>query len=86
MRGIVPNHEASTNKLYSSELGQRIAHTGVRLLGLYGQLGRHSKWAPLGGRLEHRYLTTLVDTIGGGTSEIQRNVMAIRGLGLPRSE
>ncbi len=84
-RGLIPNHEASAVKLYSMEMAQRIANTGVRLLGLYGQLSRGSKWAPLKGRLEYQYLRSVGNTIEGGTSEIQRNIMATRGLGLPRA-
>jgi len=83
-RGLIPNYEASATKLYSSELSQRIARTGVRVLGLYGQLAPRSKWAPLRGRLEAAYLTSVASTIAGGTSEVQRNVIAGRGLGLPR--
>jgi len=85
-RGIIPNYEASAVKLYSMEMAQRIANTGLRLLGLYGQLSRGSKWAPLKGRLEYQYLRSIGSTIEGGTSEIQRNIMATRGLGLPRGD
>ncbi len=84
-KGLIPNYEASAVKLYSMEMSQRIANTGLRLLGLYGQLARGSKWAPLKGRLEYQYLRSIGSTIEGGTSEIQRNIMATRGLGLPRS-
>ncbi len=83
-RGLIPNYEASATKLYSSELSQRIANTGMKVLGLYGQLAPRSKWAPLRGRIEAAYLTSVASTIAGGTSEIQRNVIAGRGLGLPR--
>jgi alkylation response protein AidB-like acyl-CoA dehydrogenase len=83
-RGVVPNIESSVNKLYSSELEQRIAATGVKLLGLYGQLNEGTKWAPLKGKVARMYLRATAITIGGGTSEIQRNIMAQRGLGLPR--
>ncbi|HEU4758745.1 MAG TPA: acyl-CoA dehydrogenase family protein [Dehalococcoidia bacterium] len=85
-KGLIPNYESSAVKLYSMELNQRIANTGIRLLGLYGQLERSSKWAPLKGRLEFMYLRSVGNTIEGGTSEIQRNVVATRGLGLPRGE
>ena len=85
-RGMIPNYEASAVKLYSMEMAQRIANTGLRLLGLYGQLDRGSKWAPLKGRLEYQYLRSIGNTIEGGTSEIQRNIMATRGLGLPRGD
>ncbi len=85
-KGLIPNYEASAVKLYSMEMSQRIANTGLRLLGLYGQLARGSKWAPLKGRLEYQYLRSIGSTIEGGTSEIQRNIMATRGLGLPRGD
>jgi alkylation response protein AidB-like acyl-CoA dehydrogenase len=55
------------------------------LMGLYGQLHPKSKWARLKGRVERHYLVTVASTIGGGTSEIMRNVIAGRGLGLPRA-
>jgi alkylation response protein AidB-like acyl-CoA dehydrogenase len=84
-RGVVPNIEASVNKLFSSELEQRIAATGVKLLGLFGQLDEAAKWTPLKGKVARMYLRATAITIGGGTSEIQRNIMAQRGLGLPRN-
>lgn len=77
-------YEASIAKLYTSELDQRVASTGLKLLGLYGQLERGSLRVPLSGRLERLYLYSVASTIGGGTSEVQRNIIAIRGLGLPR--
>jgi alkylation response protein AidB-like acyl-CoA dehydrogenase len=83
-RGLIPNYEASATKLYSMELNQRIANTGLRLMGMYGQLARNSKWAPMKGRWEFQYLRAVANTIEGGTSEIQRNIVAQRGLGLPR--
>lgn len=43
-----------------------------------------TKWAPLKGKIERLYLTSVSGTIAGGTSEIQRNIIAERGLGLPR--
>jgi alkylation response protein AidB-like acyl-CoA dehydrogenase len=85
-RGLVPNYEASIVKLYNMELNQRIARTGMNVLGPYGQLDRGSKWAPLKGRLKHMYLRSVGSTIEGGTSEIQRNIIAARGLNLPRGD
>lgn len=82
--GKIPNYEASIAKLYSSELGQRLAGTGMELLGLYGQLHPRSKYAYLKGRMERYYQLSVAETIGGGTSEIMRNIIATRGLGLPR--
>ena len=84
-RGQVPNHEASANKLFRSEVQQRVAKTGVKVAGLYGQLLRGSVAAPQNGRPAEAYLRSVGNTIAGGTSEIQRNVIATRGLGLPRS-
>ncbi|MBI4339308.1 MAG: acyl-CoA dehydrogenase, partial [Chloroflexi bacterium] len=83
-KGAVPNREASVSKLFSTEMQQRLAATGMHMLGLYGQLAPGSPWAPLRGRIERNFLTTHSATIAGGTSEIQRNVIANRGLGLPR--
>jgi len=84
-QGKIPNYEASVAKLYHSELGQRIAQTGVRVMGLHGQvLPESKKWARLAGRFAMAYMTSLGTTIAAGTSEIQRNIIATRGLGLPR--
>jgi alkylation response protein AidB-like acyl-CoA dehydrogenase len=83
-RGLIPNYEASALKLFSTELHQRISETAIKILGLYGQLDRESAHAPLKGRLAYNFLRGAAHTIEGGTSEIQRNIIAQRGLGLPR--
>jgi alkylation response protein AidB-like acyl-CoA dehydrogenase len=83
-RGQVPSNEASIAKLYSTELDQRIAATGLKMLGLYGQVMRESPYAVMDGRLPSMYLYATTSTIGGGTSEVVRNVIAQRGLGMPR--
>ena len=83
-RGLIPNYEASMMKLYNTEMNQRIARTGQHILGLYGQLGRGSPLAPNNGRNCYTYLRSVAYTIEGGTSEVQRNIVAQRGLGLPR--
>jgi alkylation response protein AidB-like acyl-CoA dehydrogenase len=82
--GDIPGPEAPALKVFSSELFQRIAQVGMQLLGLYGQLEPGSKWAPLMGAVERLYLVSVSRTIAAGTSEIQRNILAERGLGLPR--
>jgi alkylation response protein AidB-like acyl-CoA dehydrogenase len=82
--GQVPNHEASMNKAFRSEVQQRLAQTGMKLLGLYGNLKPGSPWTRLRGKLVYAYLNTVAATIRGGTSEIQRNIIAQRGLGMPR--
>jgi alkylation response protein AidB-like acyl-CoA dehydrogenase len=84
-KGLVPNYEASITKLFASELNQRIARTGIKATGLYGQLLPASEHAAAKGRYGNMYMQTLGSTIAGGTSEIQRNIIAQRGLGLPRT-
>ncbi len=81
---LVPNKEASMGKVFGTELQQHVSAAGMSLLGLYGQLEPGSKYAPLKGRIERSYVTSVSATIAAGTSEIQRNIIATRGLGLPR--
>ena len=80
--GMVPNYEASMAKVYGSELQIRLANTGMEILGQYGQLWKGSKSARLNGSFAHTYLNAFAFNIAGGTGEIQRNIMATRGLGL----
>jgi 3-oxocholest-4-en-26-oyl-CoA dehydrogenase alpha subunit len=82
-KGLLPNAEASMSKMYGSELQQRLANTGMQIMGLPGQV-ESGRWAPLAGRLEQYYLSTSALTVAAGTSEVQRNIIAGRGLGLPR--
>ena len=77
-------HEASVNKLFTSELSQRVAAFDMDLFGMYGTVQRGDQWAPLRGKVERNLKTTIASTIAGGTSEIQRNIIARRGLGLGR--
>ena len=82
--GLVPNKESSMGKSFGTELQQAVARAGMEILGLYGQLEPESKYAPMQGRIEQSYMTSVSATIAAGTSEIQRNIIATRGLGLPR--
>jgi alkylation response protein AidB-like acyl-CoA dehydrogenase len=82
--GKIPNYEASIGKVFFSELYVRLAYTGFELLQLYGQIKQGDKWAKLNARFGLGTQTYLTTTLGGGTSEIQRNIIATRGLGLPR--
>ena len=81
-KGLVPNHEASAAKLFGSEMGQRIATTGMHLLGMAGELRDGSKHEIQDQATS--YLQSVSGTIAAGTSEIQRGIIATRGLGLPR--
>ena len=80
----MPWTEAPISKVFGSELMQRVANVGMQILGPYAQFERGSKWVTLGGRVSHVYQSSLGRTLGGGTSEIQRNLIATKGLGLPR--
>ena len=82
--GLVPNKEASMSKVFGSETVQRVTKTCMEVLGMYGFLNRQDKWAPLEGRIQENWIMSFSGTIAAGTSEIQRNVIASRGLGLPR--
>ena len=84
-RGMIPNYEASTAKLFASELVQRLANTGTKIFGLYANLwDDDDPRAPMKARYTHSYVLDVPRTIAGGTSEVQRNIIATRGLGLPR--
>ncbi|MEO8458043.1 MAG: acyl-CoA dehydrogenase family protein [Chloroflexota bacterium] len=82
--GRVPNYEASVAKVYNTELNQRIYNFAMNLLGPYAELAPGSKYEKLRGRLSKEYMENTATTIYSGTSEIQRNIIAQRGLGLPR--
>ncbi len=83
-RGEVPNAEASMAKVYLSELAHRVYNAGTKVLGMYGPLQPESGRARLKGSFGVNYMTSLGGLIAGGTSEIQRNIIAQRGLGLSR--
>ena len=83
-QGIIPDYQAAMLKLYVSELTQRMARVGLEIMRDYAQLPNDSKWAQLQGRISRIYCEGFRSTIVGGTSEIQRVVIANRGLDLPR--
>ncbi|MFN8532532.1 MAG: acyl-CoA dehydrogenase family protein [Dehalococcoidia bacterium] len=84
LQGGVPNKEGSLSKLWSTELSQRLYDIGLQVIGPFGPLREGSKWAALKGKLIDARLQATSGTIAGGTSEIQRNIIATRGLGMPR--
>jgi alkylation response protein AidB-like acyl-CoA dehydrogenase len=81
--GRQPSTEASIQSLRVRAFEHEFANFGMELLGLYGQLSPQEKWAPLRGRIEKLYLTSSAQH-AGGTTEIQRNIIARHGLGMPR--
>ena len=82
--GQVPVAEASINKVWYSELRQRICATALDLIGEAGQIGHGDEGAPGGGFLERGYRASTVVKFGGGTNEVQRNIIAQAALGMPR--
>lgn len=82
--GLVPNKEASMSKVFGSETLQQATTAAMEILGLYGALDRDDKWAPLKGRVQEHWMISFSHKIAAGTSEVQRNIIASRGLGLPR--
>jgi 3-oxocholest-4-en-26-oyl-CoA dehydrogenase alpha subunit len=82
--GLVPNKEASMSKVFGSETLQRCTGAALEVLGMYGTLGRDDKWAALRGRVQEQWMISFSHKIAAGTSEVQRNIIASRGLGLPR--
>ncbi len=79
--GIAPTRESQMAKLFGAEMQQRIAATAVQVFGMEGQAARPGSPAL---RYHYALLRSVANTIEGGTSEIQRSVIATRGLGLPR--
>jgi alkylation response protein AidB-like acyl-CoA dehydrogenase len=80
-----PTVESSQYKLYATEYSRRLADASMDLGAPGSQLRVKTEEAPMAGRAESTYRYTVIDTIGGGASEIQKNVIARRGLGLPKN-
>jgi alkylation response protein AidB-like acyl-CoA dehydrogenase len=83
-QGMVPNYESAMSKMFSFELHQRVSEFGMELAGQYSQLAEGSDRVPMYGRIPSCYLRSFGYSLEQGTSEIDRDVIAQRGLGLPR--
>jgi alkylation response protein AidB-like acyl-CoA dehydrogenase len=83
-KGASISWESSVVKVFADELGQRIANVGLQILGPEIQLKEESRWANLRKRFMFLYIFNRGISLAGGTSEIQRTTIALRGLGLPR--
>ena len=83
--GAPPTTESSEYKLFATELSKRLADASMDIGGPGAQLRVHTEEAPMEGRSESTYRYTVIDTIGGGSSEIQKNIIARRALGLPKN-
>jgi alkylation response protein AidB-like acyl-CoA dehydrogenase len=83
-RGEVPTVEASIARLHNTQLEQQVGQVGLEILGLAGQLTADDEAAPLRGLLHRQWVRNVPTTIAAGTLEVQKNIVAQRGLGLPR--
>ena len=83
--GDTPTMEASMSKIWTSELRYHISNVAMDLLGREGALTEEADGlAPLDGELERTYRASPIQRFGGGANEVQRDIIARRGLGLPR--
>ncbi|HCV99906.1 MAG: acyl-CoA dehydrogenase family protein [Acidimicrobiales bacterium] len=83
--GAPPTIESSEYKLFTTEFSKTLADASMDLGGPGTQLRVGTEEAPMAGRAESTYRYTVLDTIGGGTSEVQKNIITRRGLGLPKN-
>ncbi len=83
--GAPPTTDASEYKLFATELSVRLANESMDIAGPGSALRVKTEEAPMAGRAESTYRYTVIDTIGGGTSEVQKNIIARRKLGLPKN-
>ncbi|MBF6569973.1 MAG: acyl-CoA dehydrogenase family protein [Candidatus Binataceae bacterium] len=85
LKGAQPSSEGSVTKLFASEMMVRMFSFAIELQGPYGQIVHDTRYAIDRGKWSYRMLSARSLTIGGGTSEVQRNIIGERILGLPRS-
>lgn len=84
-QGKLDPAESSTVKVFGSESFIRIYGALLEVLGQEGTLKEGSPGARLRGRIERFYRTSIVLTFGGGANEVQRDIIAMAGLGMPRA-
>lgn len=84
LRGQAPGPEASLDKLYWSEMNKWLQEIGQEILGPFSQLDPTSAYYPAETNLQYTFLFSRAETIFSGTSEIQKNIIGERVLGLPR--
>ncbi|HZR11668.1 MAG TPA: acyl-CoA dehydrogenase family protein [Acidimicrobiia bacterium] len=84
LRGLEPGPEASVRKAIADEHGQRVMALAVELAGAHGLLADRGPFGTETATWANGYLFSRALTIGGGTAEVQRNIIAEKGLGLPR--
>jgi alkylation response protein AidB-like acyl-CoA dehydrogenase len=82
--GLIPTYESDMLKLFQTETLQHLYSMAMEILGLYGILDRRDEGAPLGGHFQNLYQRSMLETVAGGSSEIERSVIARRGYKLPK--
>ncbi len=83
--GKPPTVQSSQYKLFTTSLSQRVCDEALDITGAAGTIREGQEMAPLLGRFEGAYRATMNETVGGGSSEIQKNIIARRHLGLPKN-
>ena len=83
--GKPPTIPSSQYKLFTTTLSQRVCNEALDITGMPGTIREGQEEAPLLGRFEGAYRATMNETVGGGGSEIQKNIIARRHLGLPKN-
>jgi alkylation response protein AidB-like acyl-CoA dehydrogenase len=83
--GKPPTIQSSQYKLFTTTLSQRVCRDALDICGAAGTLRVDQDDAPVSGRFEGAYRATVNETVGGGSSEIQKNIIARRHLGLPQN-
>jgi alkylation response protein AidB-like acyl-CoA dehydrogenase len=83
-QGQVPNYESAMSKMFSFELNQKVSALGMEIAGQFSQLIEGTPNVPMLGRIPSFYYRSFAFSLEQGTSEIDRDVIAQRGLGLPR--
>lgn len=84
-KGLPVYAEASTVKAYGSDLYQEVNNEILEMMGSFAQLEGRSRWAPLDGAMAANFRRDLVLIFGGGAIEVQKNIIAMAGLFMPRS-
>jgi alkylation response protein AidB-like acyl-CoA dehydrogenase len=85
-KGQVPSIEGSIARVHNTTVEQLAGQVGLEIIGPSGQLVEGDPIAPIEGRIEHQWIHEIAATIAAGTIEVQKNIIAQRGLSLPKSD
>jgi alkylation response protein AidB-like acyl-CoA dehydrogenase len=85
-KGEVPAIEGSIARVHNTTVEQLAGQVGLEIIGPSGQLTEADPKAPVAGRIEHQWIHEISATIAAGTIEVQKNIIAQRGLSLPKAD